>query len=42
MIIISGKDCRYKSVFDYDTPLFHTENCRFNFIPFEESEYHNS
>ncbi|XP_015364376.1 PREDICTED: F-box only protein 11 [Diuraphis noxia] len=31
----------YQSVFEYDTPLFHTENSRFDFIPFEESEHHN-
>lgn len=31
----------YQSVFEYDTPLFHTESCRYDFIPFEESEHHN-
>lgn len=31
----------YQSVFEYDTPLFCSESCRFDFIPFEESEHHN-
>ncbi|KAE9545735.1 hypothetical protein AGLY_001278, partial [Aphis glycines] len=31
----------YQSVFEYDTPLFRTENCNFDFFTREESEHHN-
>lgn len=31
----------YQRVFEYDTPLFHTNVCKYEFISIEESEYDN-
>jgi F-box protein 11 len=31
----------YQRVFEYDTPLFHTGICKYEFIAIEESEYDN-
>ena len=31
----------YQRVFEYDTPLFHTGICKYEFITIEESEYDN-
>ena len=38
--IYAGKRL-YQRVFEYDTPLFHTGICKYEFIAIEESEYDN-